>query len=103
MTQHCNPQLLTFHSPELSPHILRSSLLHTLNCPGHWAGSVRGRVTGRRIKQHTISDVRSSQFILLVIIFDINVQVGPAIAQVNWFGAREYRLPGSVDRASTNE
>jgi len=86
-------------SPELSPHVLRTSLLQTLDCPGHRAGGVRGRVTARRIKQYPISDGWPSQLILVIIIFNINVQIRPAIAQVDWFGTGKYRLSGSGSHA----
>ena len=86
-------------SPELSPHVLYTPLLQTLDCSGHRAGGIRGRVTARRIKEYTISDGWPSQLILVIIIFNINIQIRPAIAQVDWFGTREYRLSGSVYHA----
>lgn len=89
-----------FHSPELSPHVLLAPLLRRLHRPGHWTRRIRSRVTARRIKEHTISDEWPSQFILIVVIFDINVQVYSAASQVDRFRSRKYRLPGSVCRCS---
>ena len=90
----------TSHSPELSPDVLRAPLFRRPHRPRHWTRRIRSRVAACRIKEHTISDERPSQFILIVIIFDINVQVRSAAPQVDRFRTRKYRLPGSVCRCS---
>jgi len=93
--------LPAFHSPKLGPHIFCAPLLCRLDCPRHRTGSIRSWVTVRRIKEHAISDEWPSQFILVVVTFDINVQVRPATPQVDWLRTREYRMSGSARRMTS--